>query len=191
MDAADDSVGREMLEATGPASTEAPRKAVASAVCLCMGTVRRSVVNGLCISAAFGVALLLCCESRAQSPGNAGTDPDPPAGMITPVTRPDDNLLILELRFKQFTLKDAFVGYLNDGGLLLPLGEFVRALDFPITVEPESGRANGWFLGENRLFSLDLARHEVIIEGQRASFHPQLAEAHTERSESTRLNSSH
>ncbi len=126
------------------------------------------------------VAVLICGESRAQSPGNTGTGPDPPAGMITPVTRPDEDLLILQLRFKQFTLTDGFVGYLNDGGLLLPLGEFVRALDFPITVEPENGRANGWFLGENRLFSLDLARHEVIIEGKRASFNPQMAEAHTE-----------
>jgi hypothetical protein len=180
MDAEDGFVGREVLEATGPASAEAPRRAVASAACLCMGPVRRSAVIALCFCAVLVVAVLICGESRAQSPGNAGTNPDPPAGMITPVTRPDEDLLILELRFKQFTLKDAFVGYLNDGGLLLPLGEFVRALDFPITVEPESGRANGWFLDENRLFSLDIVRHEVIIKGKRASFNPQLAEAHTE-----------
>ena len=180
MDAADGFGGRDTPEATGPAPTGAPRKAVASAVCLCMEPVRRSAVIALCFCAVLVVAVLICGESRARSPGYTGTDPDPPAGMITPVTRPDEDLLILQLRFKQFTLKDAFVGYLNDGGLLLPLGEFVRALDFPITVEPESGRANGWFLGENRLFSLDLARHEVIIEGKRTSFSPQLAEAHTE-----------
>ena len=180
MDAADDSVGQEVLEATGPASTGMPRKAVASAACPCIGPVRRSAVIVLCFRSVLVVAVLICGESRAQSPENTGTNPDPPAGIITPVTRPDEDLLILQLRFKQFTLKDALVGYLNDGGLLLPLGEFVRALDFPISVEPESGRANGWFLGENRLFSLDLARHEVIIEGKRASYNPQMAEAHTE-----------
>ncbi|MFB3135738.1 MAG: SPOR domain-containing protein [Rhodospirillales bacterium] len=180
MDAEDGSVGREVLEATGPASTGVPRKAVASAACPCTGPVRRSAVIALGFCAVLVVAVLIGRESRAQPPGNPGTDPDPPAETFTPVTRPDEDLLILQLRFKQFTLKDAFVGYLNDGGLLLPLGEFVRALDFPIAVEPESGRANGWFLSENRLFSLDLARHEVIIEGKRASFNPQMAEAHTE-----------
>ena len=180
MDAADGFGGRDTPEAAGPAPTGAPRKAVASAVCLCMRPVRRSAVIALCFCAVLVVAVLICGESRARSPGNTGINPHPPAGMITPVTRPDEDLLILELRFKQFTLKDALIGYLHDGGLLLPLDEFVRALEFPITVEPGSGRANGWFLDENRLFSLDLARHEVIIEGKRASFNPQLAEAHTE-----------
>ncbi len=180
MDAEDGSVGREVLEATGPASTEVPRKAVASAACLCMGPVKRSAVIALCRCAVLVVAVLIGGESRARPPGNTGTGPDPPAETLAPVTRPDEDLLILQLRFKQFTLRDAFVGYLNDGGLLLPLGEFVGALDFPITVEPEGGRANGWFLGENRLFLLDLARIVVIIEGKRASFNPQLAEAHTE-----------
>ncbi|MFQ5619644.1 MAG: SPOR domain-containing protein [Rhodospirillales bacterium] len=180
MDAEDGSVGREVLEATGQASTGVPRTVVTSAASLCMGPVRRSAMIALRFCAVLVVAVLICRESRAQSPGIPGTDADPPVETITPVTRPDEDLLILQLRFKNFTLKDALVGYLDGGGLLLPLGEFVRALDFPITVEPGSGRANGWFLSENRLFSMDLARHEAIVEGKRTSYNPHLAEAHTE-----------
>jgi hypothetical protein len=95
-----------------------------------------------------------------------------------PVSRSDDDLLILELRLRSFVLADAIEGYIEGGGLLLPLGDFVRALDFPISIEPESGHADGWFLDENRLFALDLRRREVVVEGQRMVLDAALVELH-------------
>ncbi len=70
------------------------------------------------------------------------------------------------------------IGYLTASGLLLPLGDFARALDFSIAVEPENGRADGWFLREERIFSLDVARREVIVEAQRKSYPAALVELH-------------
>lgn len=94
------------------------------------------------------------------------------------VSRSDDDLLILELRLRSFVLGDAIEGYLEGGGLLLPLGDFTRALDFPISIEPESGHAEGWFLDENRLFALDLQRREVIVMGRRMALDMELVEFH-------------
>ncbi|NIQ01278.1 MAG: hypothetical protein GWO19_12600, partial [Nitrospinaceae bacterium] len=78
-------------------------------------------------------------------------------------------MLILQLRFKRYVLLDAFVGYLHRGGLLLPLGEIVRAVDFAINVNPAAGQAEGWFLRENRRFALDVPAGEVVVEGKKKS----------------------
>ena len=44
--------------------------------------------------------------------------------------------------------------------------DILEALEFPISVDVENGRAQGWFLNENRLFSLDLAAQKVVINGE-------------------------
>ena len=54
--------------------------------------------------------------------------------------------------------------------MCLYLGEVTASLDFPIEVDPEHGRAQGWFLKEDRTFALDLARKEVTIAGKPALF---------------------
>ncbi|MFQ5774856.1 MAG: SPOR domain-containing protein [Kiloniellaceae bacterium] len=112
-------------------------------------------------------------QGRGPEQGQEGD-----AVSIRPVRRPDEDLLILEIRLRSFILSEAMVGYLTPGGLLLPLGDLARALDFPITVEPESGRADGWFLSEDRLFSLDVARREVIVGQRRASYAAAMVELH-------------
>jgi len=74
--------------------------------------------------------------------------------------------LIFEVRLNNMVLSEAFLGLLRGSSLLLPLGELARALEFPISEDTRAGRANGWFLRENRLFSLDVGRGEVILEGR-------------------------
>jgi len=103
---------------------------------------------------------------------------DAPPQPLTVVTRPDEQLLVLEVRLRQFVLSDGIFGYLDDGGLILPLGDYVRALEFSIGVDPENGRADGWFLDEDQLFALDLSRSEVVLKGRRKTFDPQLVELH-------------
>ena len=96
----------------------------------------------------------------------AGQQPEAPLN--------EDSLLILEVTLGQFQLSDAISGYLNGGSLLLPLSELVSAMDFAIDVKTENGTANGWFIKENKLFSMDLNRGEAVIEGKRQNFDPGL-----------------
>ena len=107
-----------------------------------------------------------------DSPPKAGTDPpEAVKGGTIPI---DDNFLIVEIRLNDLQLSDALPAYLNQGSIMLPLGEFVRAVDFPITVRPENGTADGWFLHESQLFTFDLSRATAIVKGKRIPFSPAL-----------------
>lgn len=95
----------------------------------------------------------------------------PPPSAVAAVRAAGDNAteaeeLIFELRLNNLVLSEAFPGLLRGASLLLPLGDLARALEFPISEDPRAGRAGGWFLRENRLFSLDVGRGEVILEGR-------------------------
>ncbi len=100
----------------------------------------------------------------------------PPSNNFRAGERSIDEELILEMRLGDFLLTDGIFGFANQGSLLLPLTDFVRALDFPINVDPDNGRAEGWFMSENRLFSLDLAAAQVVIAGERVPLTPGLIE---------------
>lgn len=80
---------------------------------------------------------------------------------------PPEDELVLQLRLGRYILNDAMLGIIHSEGVMLGLGEFTSAVEFPITVDLESGQAEGWFLRENRRFFLDLVRGEVVIEGRR------------------------
>ncbi len=113
----------------------------------------------------------------AQPAGNdpkSQSQPPPQAdqGGTIPI---DDNFLIIEVRLNEFQLADALPAYLNQGSIMLPLSDFVRAVDFPITVRPENGTADGWFLKEDRLFTFDLSRAQAIVRGKKQTFSPALA----------------
>lgn len=80
--------------------------------------------------------------------------------------RSDEELLILKMTLGKIILRDAVFGFPKQGSLILPLTDIVEALEFPIDVDVENGRAQGWFLDENRLFSLDLDASKVVIAGE-------------------------
>lgn len=81
--------------------------------------------------------------------------------------------MILEVRLGSHVLSQGMLAYLDrEGVLYLPLGDYTRLLDFPIRVDPEAQQASGWFLRESRLFSLNLRRDEVIVDGHRMPFAP-------------------
>ncbi len=86
-----------------------------------------------------------------------------------------DEQLLMELRLNGIILAEAIPAFINGSSLMLPLGELSTALDFPITVDSASGQAGGWFLSENRLFSLDNFTGEVIIEGLRSKYDASMA----------------
>lgn len=127
-----------------------------------------------------GVELYPAEDTAASGDGlNPAADgPDGRPALLRPKTRPDDQLLILEVRLRDLILSEGMYGYLDEGGLLLPLSEFVRALDFPISVDPSNGRASGWYIAEGRLFSLDYLTREIVIDGRKRKFNRQLVELH-------------
>jgi len=111
--------------------------------------------------------------AKTDTPSESETE-EPSAPKPTAVQSNDDNLMILEARLGNFTLTDGMIGYLNQGSLLLPLSEFAELLDLAIGVSPGTGTAEGWFLRENRLFSLDVNRGTVVIDGKTRPINPLL-----------------
>jgi hypothetical protein len=121
-------------------------------------------------------------------PGQASAMAEPASAMAEPVlptaldyvSRPDEQLLILEVRLKRYILADGMFGYIEEGGLLLPLGEYVRMLEFNIAVDTSNGRANGWYMDQTRLFALDILSGTVVIDGREQKYDRNLVELHRE-----------
>ena len=78
-----------------------------------------------------------------------------------------DNLMILDARYKNMLLSSGMTAYGDNDRVLIPLREITRVIDFNIRVDAESETANGWFISENRNFSLDLSKGEAVIDGKR------------------------
>lgn len=116
-------------------------------------------------------------ETRGET-GQAGEEgvPEP----LKQVTRPDEQLLILEVRLRNYILSDGMFGYLDEGGLILPLGEFARTLEFDVEVDTANGRAGGWFMSPDKLFSVDLLSHSAVIDGRKKEFDAGMVELHRE-----------
>lgn len=138
----------------------------------------------------FGVLIALPALSHAVTPAAARTvkyESDmrvtsyiaqlpPPSSPFAAPERSDDELLILVMTLGDYVLSDGIFGYPKQGSLILPLTDLMDALDFPIEVDPENGRAEGWFIDENRLFSLDLAASQVVIAGEVIPLNPAFIE---------------
>lgn len=99
---------------------------------------------------------------------------------LAPVVRDEFDLLILEMRLNDLILSDGIISYITGSSIVLPLRDLATVLDFSISVDPAAGTANGWFIRENKLFSLNIARGELIIEGKVQMFDPALVEIHEE-----------
>jgi hypothetical protein len=91
-----------------------------------------------------------------------------------PVELSEENLLILEVHLGRYIINPGLIGYLHSGGVLLPLNEVMQTLDFAVTSNPAAGQADGWFLRENRRFSLDIGLGKVVVQGKTTKFDPRL-----------------
>ncbi|WP_143131022.1 carboxypeptidase-like regulatory domain-containing protein [Roseospirillum parvum] len=100
----------------------------------------------------------------------ANSSPLPPPG--------ENDLLVMEARLGNYILADSLFAYRYRGGVLLPLSEMMAILEFPIDVNPDAGTAEGWYLAENRRFSLDLGQGFVFIDGRREPLDPAKAIRH-------------
>ena len=119
-------------------------------------------------------------EPAIPDEGDAGGEAAEKPASLTPVTRPDEQLLILEVRLKRYILADGIFGYIEGGGLLLPLEDYARILEFDISVDTANGRAGGWYMAQDRLFSLDLLSGTAVIDGRKQTFDRNLVELHAD-----------
>lgn len=88
------------------------------------------------------------------------------------VERPPEQLMVFQVFSETILLSHGVLGYLDGNRVLLPLGELSMALDFPIAVDTDTGQAQGWFIRENRQFSIDIQQQQVFVEGREAVYDP-------------------
>ncbi|WP_321492145.1 SPOR domain-containing protein [uncultured Desulfobacter sp.] len=74
----------------------------------------------------------------------------------------DEHQVILNVEYERFVLNDGLLGYSDSQRLFIPLSEISRTLDFNINVNAEKGTASGWFISEDRTFSLDMSKGRVV-----------------------------
>ncbi len=131
----------------------------------------------LAVPGVFLVLLLtwfvLASDRAAAATSATEVIPTPPEDITA-----EDNLLILKLTLGGLTLSESIVGYQVPGSICLNLSELVRALDFPIEVDPQEQRAEGWFLSESRSFLLTadgatIAGEEATFDRERVSVYPE------------------
>ncbi len=72
-----------------------------------------------------------------------------------------DNLLVLQVNLGNFLiLDDPIMGYEADNQVFISLKDFVRVLELPIKIAPDNMSASGWFIDEDKIFSLDLNKNK-------------------------------
>jgi hypothetical protein len=97
---------------------------------------------------------------------------------IEMVEHSDDDLVLVQLRIGRTALADGIQGYTTKSGLLLPLGQIAQALQLPIKVTAQEGKAEGWAINPDNRIIVDVARRQATIGGKRVSFSATQVEPH-------------
>lgn len=93
--------------------------------------------------------------------------------------RPEEELLLFELVLDGVSLSTSFPGYaLEDGGVIVPFGEFCRLVALGIKVDPEQNLAEGFIIQANRRFHLDQKTGLAVIGDKRHNLDPKRLEWH-------------
>lgn len=126
------------------------------------------------LSAAVGVAT---AEERAIGLRRY-TDGD---GLVR-TERPETQSIILEVRIGRMALDGEFIfGFRReDGEVIVGLGGLSDLLALAIQVDPEVGVAEGFFLSEDRTFSLSVGANSLSISGQRVIYPDDSVELHVD-----------
>jgi hypothetical protein len=113
-----------------------------------------------------GAALAASMPPALAAPAAALSTASPPS------PNAEANLLLFELRLGEHVLSDAITAYQIGKDIFLPLGELSRLLTLAVRVTPGEGRAGGYILSEQRVFSLDLPAREVHVSGRSEELDP-------------------
>ena len=87
----------------------------------------------------------------------------------------DEDLRLVDVRYKAYTLAQTLVIYENTGGGYLPLSEMSKALDIALTVDMENGVAEGFIFNQDKIFYLDVPAGLVTIAGREKKIKKDLA----------------
>ncbi len=75
----------------------------------------------------------------------------------------DGEELVFALKKGSLVLSEALFAQKKEGRLYLYFDDFLRAVDFPIDIDLEAKKADGWFVREGNRFSMDLEAQEIIV----------------------------
>lgn len=79
----------------------------------------------------------------------------------------DPELLVLRLTVESdIILSNELLAYQRGPRLSVALGEFVNLVEYPISVNPETGMATGWFSSPDHKFVLDVTAGKVEVDGR-------------------------
>ncbi len=75
---------------------------------------------------------------------------------------PEGEMLLFRVRLERGLMLDApLTGRVQGGDIVLSLRDFVAALEFPITFTADGMSATGWYIRENKIFTLDTKAREI------------------------------
>lgn len=77
----------------------------------------------------------------------------------------DNEELVFALKKGSIVLSEAVFAQKKDARLYILLEDFLRAVDFPIDVDIEAKKAEGWYVRESNRFSMDLEAKEILVNG--------------------------
>ncbi len=85
-----------------------------------------------------------------------------------------DNLLVLQINLGSFLILDEpVIGYNIDDKVFLSLTDFIRVLELPIKFAPDNMSASGWFIDEEKTFSLDLRKNQCMAGKKKFTTSPE------------------
>lgn len=75
---------------------------------------------------------------------------------------PEGELLFFQVRLSKKMILDApLLGRIQQGQVALSFRDFLSAFEFPIVLDADTGAATGWYIRQNKSFSLNMATREV------------------------------
>ncbi len=84
-----------------------------------------------------------------------------------------DDLLVLQVNLGRFLiLDDPIIGYTIDNQVFLSLKDFIRVLELSVEVAPDNMSAKGWFISEDKKFSLDLRNNKCQANNKKFTTSP-------------------
>lgn len=84
---------------------------------------------------------------------------------------PDGENLLLGVRIeKKIPIDATILGRVENKAMLISLRDFISAVEFPITMDTETGNADGWYIREKNAFSLDSKARTVASHGGKFAF---------------------
>jgi hypothetical protein len=123
----------------------------------------------------------MCLAFLLYLPDSAAQEKQESSALNKPlkrVERSEDQAFILEVRIKREIISEGIFAYANSGSLLIPLGEMMQLLGLPITVNASEGYADGWFISEDRTFTLEIPQNRIILSGEISPLPPASVELH-------------